>query len=123
MKLSIEGSALELDMLDAGQNAMASAAFGRLAAEMRRLQKKPPVEAAEGMRRQCLAIFACFDEIFGEGTAGRLFGGRCQVRRALRAFEKLSRAAIRQQEAFTAEMARAMECYAPKRVERDGAAD
>lgn len=117
MKLTVEGVALELDMLDAGQNEVAAAAFDRLAARMRALRDEgAPGGVPEGIRAQCGAIFDCFDEIFGDGTAGRIFGGKCQLRRALRAFEKLSRAAARQQKDFVDEVEAALAKYDPERV-------
>lgn len=47
---------------------------------------------------------------------------RCNLRQAMRAFEKLSRAATQQQQAFVSEMGRAMERYAPGRLGGDGPA-
>lgn len=114
MKLVIDGTALELDMLDADQNARVAEALVAVGREMHSVAGGE--SAADVIRRQCRAIFSCFDAIFGDGTAERVFGERCNLRRAMRAFERLSRAAARQQAAFVDEMGRAAQRYAPERL-------
>ena len=58
-----------------------------------------PTETANmgnAIREQCELIFECFDELFGEGTAQRVFGGKTNLRLCLQAFTELMTQANRQ---------------------------
>ena len=46
--------------------------------------------AAANYRAQCEVVNTCFDEIFGAGTAVKLFGGKMNVMDHLMAIEKVS---------------------------------
>ena len=46
--------------------------------------------AAANYRAQCEVVNVCFDEIFGAGTADRLFHGKMNVMEHLKAIEKVS---------------------------------
>lgn len=46
--------------------------------------------AAANYRAQCEVVNTCFDEIFGAGTAVKLFGGKMNVMDHLKAIEKVS---------------------------------
>ena len=48
------------------------------------------VPTAANYRAQCEVVNVCFDEIFGAGTADRLFHGKMNVMEHLKAIEKVS---------------------------------
>lgn len=41
------------------------------------------------IRKQCIAVFNCFNTIFGEGTDKRVFGDKVNLRVCLAAFDEL----------------------------------
>ena len=45
--------------------------------------------ASEVIRKGCNAIFKCFDTIFGEGTAKKVFGDRTSLKVCIEAFKDL----------------------------------
>lgn len=53
---------------------------------------------ADGIRRQCGAVFAFFDSLFGEGFHRELFGDRTNLRDCLEAFKEFIDLAAPQKE-------------------------
>jgi hypothetical protein len=47
------------------------------------------VKTSEVIRIQCMIVFECFDELFGQGTAKKIFGEKMNLINCLRAFQEL----------------------------------
>lgn len=115
MKLEINGTGLELEILDADQYARALAAFEAVAGGIRAVDwEQLPVEQV--IRRQCELIFDCFDAVFEPGTAARVFGGRCNLAQAVAAFEQLAGAVCSQRDGFIQRAEQVARRYGPGRA-------
>lgn len=53
---------------------------------------------ADGIRRQCKAVFSFFDSLFGEGFHKELFGDRTNLRDCLEAFKEFIDLTVSQKE-------------------------
>lgn len=115
MKLEINGAGLELEILDADQYVRTLDAFEAVAEGIREADWKGlPVEQA--IRRQCELIFECFDAVFEPGTAERVFGGHCNLERAVLGFEQLAKGVCRQRDGFIRRAEQVARQYGPGRV-------
>lgn len=91
MKFKIYDAEVELDFLDADE-------MERVEAALNRVQDRNKAAAYEGLkqsemiRTQCGIIFDFFDEVFGDGTHKRIFGNKCNLIQALKAFEAFNAA-------------------------------
>lgn len=91
MKFKIYDAEVELDFLDADE-------MDRVEAALNRVQSRNTTVSYEGMtqsqaiRTQCGIIFDFFDDVFGEGTHKRIFGGKCNLAQALSAFQAFNTA-------------------------------
>ncbi len=45
--------------------------------------------ASEVIRKQCQAVFECFNTLFGEGTDNKIFGKKVSLKTCLNAFSEL----------------------------------
>lgn len=91
MKFKIYDAEVELDFLDADE-------MDRVEAALNRVQSRSAAASCEGMtqsqaiRTQCGIIFDFFDDVFGDGTHKRIFGGKCNLAQALGAFQAFNAA-------------------------------
>ena len=91
MKFKIYDAEVELDFLDADE-------MDRVEAALNRVQSRNATASYNGMtqsqaiRTQCRIIFDFFDDVFGEGTHKRIFGGKCNLAQALSAFQAFNTA-------------------------------
>lgn len=91
MKFKIYDAEVELDFLDADE-------MDRVEAALNRVQSRNATASYDGMtqsqaiRTQCGIIFDFFDDVFGEGTHKRIFGGKCNLAQALSAFQAFNTA-------------------------------
>ena len=91
MKFKIYDAEVELDFLDADE-------MDRVEAALNRVQSRNATARYDGMtqsqaiRTQCGIIFDFFDDVFGEGTHKRIFGGKCNLAQALSAFQAFNTA-------------------------------
>lgn len=91
MKFKIYDAEVELDFMDADE-------MDRVEAALNRVQSRNTAVSYEGMtqsqaiRTQCGIIFDFFDDVFGEGTHKRIFGGKCNLAQALSAFQAFNTA-------------------------------
>lgn len=74
-KLTINGVALYLDMLDADVVERNEAAYKALTAEITDIETAGDTNA-EGMKKQCRAVEHFIDAVFGPGTAETIFQGK-----------------------------------------------
>lgn len=90
MDLIINGIKLEGDLMDADfmEKFESSMIKMRDSAQAKKRENFPT--AAAIYRAQCEVVNTCFDEIFGDGTAQKLFGGKMNVMEHLKAIEKVS---------------------------------
>ena len=83
--VKLEGDLMDADFMEKFETAMVKMRDSALAAKR---QSFPT--AAANYRAQCEVVNTCFDEIFGAGTAVKLFGGKMNVMEHLKAIEKVS---------------------------------
>lgn len=90
MDLIINGIKLEGDLMDADfmEKFESSMIKMRDSAQAKKRENFPT--AAANYRAQCEVVNTCLDEIFGDGTAQKLFGGKMNVMEHLKAIEKVS---------------------------------
>ena len=113
--LEINGVELEFDILDADVAERYETALDALYEEIEALDLKS-MSGAEVIRKECYAIFDCFDSIFGEGTAGTVFGEKTNLGTCTAALEQLIDHATKQQVAFNERFRK----YRPNRAQRRG---
>lgn len=87
---------LQADLYDADTMDRYQAAMHDIAAGAAALEKQKEQPAGERIRQQCGLIAACFDTIYGEGTADKLFAGRTNLKECLHAFLELQKESERQ---------------------------
>lgn len=97
MQMMINGMELEGDVLDADFMERLHDAMNKMACSAKKAAAGE-LSAPEQIRAQCRMVFECFNDVFGEGTDQRLFGARCNLGQAMRAFGELAKALQRQQE-------------------------
>lgn len=83
--VKLEGDLMDADFMEKFETAMVKMRDSALEAKC---QSFPT--AAANYRAQCEVVNTCFDEIFGAGTAVKLFGGKMNVMDHLKAIEKVS---------------------------------
>lgn len=83
--VKLEGDLMDADFMEKFETAMVKMRDSALEAKR---QNFPT--AAANYRAQCEVVNTCFDEIFGAGTAVKLFGGKMNVMDHLKAIEKVS---------------------------------
>lgn len=83
--VKLEGDLMDVDFMEKFETAMVKMRDSALEAKR---QSFPT--AAANYRAQCEVVNTCFDEIFGAGTAVKLFGGKMNVMDHLMAIEKVS---------------------------------
>lgn len=83
--VKLEGDLMDADFMEKFETAMVKMRDSALEAK----RQSFPTTAAN-YRAQCEVVNTCFDEIFGAGTAVKLFGGKMNVRDHLMAIEKVS---------------------------------
>ena len=83
--VKLEGDLMDADFMEKFETAMIKM---RDTAQQKRSENFPT--AAANYRAQCEVVNTCFDEIFGAGTAVKLFGGKMNVMDHLMAIEKVS---------------------------------
>lgn len=83
--VKLEGDLMDVDFMEKFETAMVKMRDSALEAKR---QSFPT--AAANYRAQCEVVNTCFDEIFGAGTAVKLFGGKMNVMDHLKAIEKVS---------------------------------
>jgi hypothetical protein len=83
--VKLEGDLMDADFMEKFEQSMIKM---RDAAQAKKRENFPT--AAANYRAQCEVVNVCFDELFGAGTADRLFHGKMNVMEHLKAIEKVS---------------------------------
>lgn len=90
MELIINNVKLEGDLMDADFMEKFETAMVKMRDSALEAKRQSFPTAAANYRAQCEVVNTCFDEIFGAGTAVKLFGGKMNVMEHLKAIEKVS---------------------------------
>ena len=90
MELIINNVKLEGDLMDADFMEKFETAMVKMRVSALEAKRQSFPTAAANYRAQCEVVNTCFDEIFGAGTAVKLFGGKMNVMEHLKAIEKVS---------------------------------
>lgn len=90
MELIINNVKLEGDLMDADFMEKFETAMVKMRDSALEAKRQSFPAAAANYRAQCEVVNTCFDEIFGAGTAVKLFGGKMNVMDHLKAIEKVS---------------------------------
>lgn len=90
MELIINNVKLEGDLMDADFVEKFETAMVKMRDSALEAKRQSFPTAAANYRAQCEVVNTCFDEIFGAGTAVKLFGGKMNVMDHLMAIEKVS---------------------------------
>lgn len=90
MELIINNVKLEGDLMDADFMEKFETAMVKMRDSALEAKRQSFPTAAANYRAQCEVVNTCFDEIFGAGTAVKLFGGKMHVMEHLKAIEKVS---------------------------------
>lgn len=73
---------------------------------------------SDSIRKSCTIIRECFDNIFGKGTAKKIFGNKYSLTLCVRAFHELVEEKINQEVEFEKQM-NSFNDYLPNRIERE----
>ena len=84
--VKLEGDLMDADFMEKFETAMIKM---RDTAQQKRSENFPT--AAANYRAQCEVVNTCFDEIFGAGTAVKLFGDKMNVMDHMKAIEAVSK--------------------------------
>ena len=90
MELIINNVKLEGDLMDADFMEKFETSMVKMRDSALEAKRQSFPTAAANYRAQCEVVNTCFDEIFGAGTAVKLFGGKMNVMDHLKAVEKVS---------------------------------
>ncbi len=72
---------------------------------------------SEAIRKTCTVIRKCFDNIFGEGTAQKVFGDKYSLKPCIEAFHELIQEKIKQEEELNKQM-NSFSQYLPERLKK-----
>lgn len=84
--LKICGQELELDLFDADVMEVYEKSMEKIVKRNEELKVRTDLSNADGMRETCKNVKAFFDELFGEGTAEKLFKGNNNLAICMDAF-------------------------------------
>lgn len=113
MTITVKGIPLEIDMLDAQDNARATNAINSVSCATANIENSKT--DAEVITTVCQAVFECFNSIFGNGTDKKIFGDKCNMREALDAFAELTLGAKKQKD----DISDLMNKYSLNRLKRE----
>lgn len=101
----------DIDIFDAETAEKCEVAFEKVVEEAK---KTEGLKNSVAIRRQCMVVFNCFNEIFGEGTDKKLFGDKVNLLVCLKAFEEL----MEYTKERTNELEKYISKYSPNRSSR-----
>lgn len=88
---TVNGKELDYDIFDADKADAFENALNLVAQKMADLEKESEgMTYAQVIRIQCEAVADCFDNLFGEGTAVKIFDGVVNLKVAMNAFQELA---------------------------------
>ncbi len=87
---TVNGKELDYDIFDADKAEAFETELNSVAKKMESLEKDSDgMTYAQVIRIQCEAVANCFDVLFGEGTAAKIFDGVVNLKVAMNAFQEL----------------------------------
>ena len=101
----------DIDILDADVAEKYENALEKVIIETKETEE---LSMSATIRKQCTAVFNCFNTIFGEGTDKKVFGNKVNLMICLKSFEELVEHANEQKK----ELEKLTEKYSPNRVQR-----
>ncbi|MDS0525006.1 AP endonuclease [Clostridium sp. SHJSY1] len=101
----------ELDIFDANTIEKYEKAMDNV---VKSTQEYKELKGSEIVRKECEAIFKCFNELFGEDTDKKIFGDKINIITCLKAFEEL----VEQINSKQDELEKFTSKYSPNRAKR-----
>lgn len=90
-KINVNGVELEIDLFDADTAEKVEDELEQVRIRVEALQNKKGIKLSDAIREGCRAVFDCFDNTFGEGTAKKIFGGKTNLKQCLDCFGDMSK--------------------------------
>lgn len=105
----------QLDIFDADSSEKYEKTIDKVIKEA---QDSKGLKLSAAIRKQCNAVFNCFDELFGDGTAKKIFGEKVNLLICLKAFDELKNGISEQIEQSERELNTISSKYSSNRVKR-----
>ena len=112
-KITVLGQELEFDFFDADELERYEGENLKVEEDFNKLDYKS-MSNADALRAQCRIINVFFDNLFGEGTAEKLFHGKSNIKDHLEAFATVTNQAL----SSDTELQKATSMYTPNRAQR-----
>lgn len=114
--IKINGIEFEFDAYDLEDVEKAQKEMNKVVAAL----KNPPrnFNRIEGIKYTVKIVSDCLDNIFGKGSAEKVFKGKTNMKLALKAFEEITIGMQEQDSEFKKEIEATREKYSPNRAER-----
>lgn len=114
--MKINGIEFEFDAYDLEDAEKAQKEMNKVVAAL----KNPPrnFNRIEGIKYTVKIVGDCLDNIFGKGSAEKVFKGKTNMKLALKAFEEITIGMQEQDSEFKKEIEATREKYSPNRAER-----
>lgn len=114
--MKINGIEFEFDAYDLEDAEKAQKEMNKVIAAL----KNPPrnFNRIEGIKYTVKIVSDCLDNIFGKGSAEKVFKGKTNMKLALKAFEEITIGMQEQDSEFKKEIEATREKYSPNRAER-----
>lgn len=105
----------ELDIFDADSSEKYENTIDKVVKEA---QESKGMKLSSAIRKQCNAVFNCFNELFGEGTDKKIFGEKVNLLDCLKAFNQLKDGISKQIEESEIELDTISSKYTSNRAKR-----
>lgn len=115
-KFTVNGIELELDLADADMAEKAEAAIKNVQEEAGKQQSSGGL--ADNIRAICGLVNRCFDTIFGDGAADKIFGEKNNMVTSIDAFVALTAEIKKQGEGIQSHTQGIVAQYSPNRLQR-----
>jgi len=114
MDINVLGIELEYDFFDADLLDKYEDANQKVKDRISEPTQYEGLKTGEALRVQCCIVNDFFDEVFGEGTADKIFHGKSNIKDHMEAFGQVANAAM----SCKGELDQITDKYAPNRVQR-----
>jgi hypothetical protein len=105
----------ELDIFDADSSEKYENTIDKV---IKDAQDSKGLKLSAAIRKQCNAVFNCFNELFGEGTDKKVFGDKVNLLTCLKAFDELKNGISNQIEKSEIEIDTISSKYTSNRAKR-----
>ena len=117
-EIEINGVKLSLDLDDLNVAEKVKTSIEAVKDKAAAAQKGGVTDYVEAGRKVCAYVEECFDSIFGDGTAKKLFGGRAKFSEHIDAFAQLAEATVGQLKELNSHVTALSAKYSPSRAAR-----